>query len=300
MIKQLMKKFYGYTMRNNNELGIYVKQIAEYPLLTKEGEIELAKKIEEGDFIAKEKLINSNLRLVISIAKKYINHGLQLSDLIQEGNLGLIRAVEKFDWKRGYKFSTYAVYWITQRIIRAISNKTDNIRIPVHITEIINSIKRTRQNMIKENNTEPTLQEISDKVKIPLDKIILVLRALKTSKTMSLSSPVFNNINFTTNFTLEDQTSIIDNINLDRELLIRKINKILIKYTLDKKNGISERDRQIYISKMGLGDLRDSRILDDVGHDYNLTRERIRQITSMITNKIRKNKKLKNMYKTIR
>jgi len=290
---------------NENDLGVYLNQISKYPLLSLEEEKECGRKIKEGDMIAKEKLINANLRLVISVAKRYTNYNLPFLDLIQEGNIGLMRAAEKFEVEKEFKFSTYAVYWIRQKMVRAIENKTKNIRIPTHVLEIINTAYKTKKNILAESKKEPTLQEISDKINISKDKIINALNASKISNTISLNDPIFNDIGHKAHNTLEDVTcrnfsADLDTVNLDRRLFLDTIFKLLDSYILREKNGISKRDKKIYIMRMGLNESKDFKTLEEVGREFNLTRERIRQITKKITRKIRKSKELKNIYRTMK
>lgn len=291
--------------KNENDLVVYLNQISKYPLLSLKEEKDCGRKIKKGDIIAKEKLINANLRLVISIAKKYTNHGLPFLDLIQEGNIGLMRATEKFKVEKGFRFSTYAVFWIRQKIVRAIENKTKNIRIPTHILQLINTAYTAKKKIFEENKKEPTLQEISNKINIPKDRLINALNALKTSNTISLNDFVFNDTKYKAHVTLEDTmcdkiSTNLDTVNLDRRLFLDTIFKLLDSYILREKNGISKRDKEIYIMRMGLNESEDFKTLEEVGKKFNLTKERIRQITGYITRKIRKNKELKNIYRTMK
>ncbi|MGN0504947.1 MAG: RNA polymerase sigma factor RpoD [Lachnospiraceae bacterium] len=254
----------------------YLKEIGSYPLLTMEEEIELAKKIEQGDEQAKNMLAESNLRLVVSIAKRYVGRGLSFLDLIQEGNLGLMKAAEKFDYNKGYKFSTYATWWIRQAITRAIADQSRTIRIPVHMSEVINKTYRVSRTLMQELGREPSEQEIADVMKLPLEKVREILKV--SADPISLDSPIGE----------EDDSHLGDFIKDDRimgpeeaasyAMLQDQISKLL--------DTLTEREQRVLILRFGLKDGR-SRTLEEVGKEFNVTRERIRQIEAKALRKLR-------------
>ena len=282
-------------------LNIYIKQIFKYPLLSEEEEKECAIEIEKGNNYYKEKLINSNLRLVIDIAKKYNNKGLPLQDLIQEGNIGLMKAADKFDIKHKCRFSTYATWWIRQKICRAIYDKSRIIRIPVCAIEIISKIKKAEKYLFDKNKKIPSIKEISKKINIPEYRIEQILKAVKSCTTISLSTPIYDNENKRKNVFLEEcieDESDID-LSLDIELLLNEINKTIDNYDSKGESRVCDRDKKIYKIRSGLGEIRDSQTLEDVGNGFSLTKERIRQIQLRIGKKIKDNDKLKSMYMDI-
>jgi len=254
----------------------YLKEIGDYPLLTMEEEVELAEKIAKGDEIAKRMLAESNLRLVVSIAKRYVGRGLSFLDLIQEGNLGLIKAVEKFDHTKGYKFSTYATWWIRQAITRAIADQSRTIRIPVHMSEIINKTYRVSRTLMQELGREPSEQEIANVMNLPVDKVREILKV--SADPISLDSPIGE----------EDDSHLGDFIKDDRimgpeeaaayAMLRDQIAKLL--------ETLTEREQRVLTLRFGLQDGR-SRTLEEVGKEFNVTRERIRQIEAKALRKLR-------------
>lgn len=254
----------------------YLKEIGDYPLLTLEEEIDLAERIQSGDEIAKRHLAESNLRLVVSIAKRYVGRGLSFLDLIQEGNLGLIKAVEKFDHTKGYKFSTYATWWIRQAITRAIADQSRTIRIPVHMSEVINKTYRVSRTLMQELGREPSEQEIADVMDLPVDKVREILKV--SADPISLDSPIGE----------EDDSHLGDFIKDDRimgpeeaaayAMLQDQIGKLL--------ETLTEREQRVLTLRFGLQDGR-SRTLEEVGKEFNVTRERIRQIEAKALRKLR-------------
>ena len=254
----------------------YLKEIGDYPLLTMEEEIELAQRIEKGDENAKQILAESNLRLVVSIAKRYVGRGLSFLDLIQEGNLGLIKAVEKFDHNKGYKFSTYATWWIRQAITRAIADQSRTIRIPVHMSEVINKTYRVSRTLMQELGREPSEQEIANVMNLPIEKVREILKI--SADPISLDSPIGE----------EDDSHLGDFIKYDRivgpeeaaaySMLQEQIKKLL--------ETLTEREQRVLTLRFGLQDGR-SRTLEEVGKEFNVTRERIRQIEAKALRKLR-------------
>jgi RNA polymerase primary sigma factor len=286
-----------------DKLGTYSKQISKYPLLSKEEEIKLTKEYKKGNYKAREKLITSNLRLVISIANRYKDRGLLIDDLIEEGNLGLMKAVERFDETKGFKFSTYAVWWIHQTISRALQEKIRDIKIPVYLQEIINSTIRNTKKLQEKNKKIPTLDEISKSSGISIHNIKRGLEAYRVCTTVSLSDPIFNDINYKKIFPFESTIYIKNSCNyLDKKKLLNKISIKLDEFVNRKEDNISKRDKDIYIMRIGMGvnEINDLETLQIVADKYNLSRERIRQIVYSVNNKIKEDKELKKIYKDIK
>ncbi len=262
----------------DDSVKIYLQQIGRVKLLTADEEIDLAKRIAEGDELAKQKLIQANLRLVVSIAKKYIGRGLSFLDLIQEGNLGLIRAAEKFDYKRGFKFSTYATWWIQQSITRGIADKSRTIRLPVHMIETIGKLKRVSREMTLELGRTPTKEELAQKLGISLAKLRLVLKA--TQSTISLETPLNTKEeaskigDFLVDETMEAPDSRVSN-----ESLVSELEKIL--------STLRPRERDVLKLRFGLND-GNKRTLEEIGQLFGVSRERVRQIETRALNKLRK------------
>ncbi len=250
---------------------LYLRSIGRVPLLTREDEVRLAKRIEQNDMSAKNALIEANLRLVVSIAKRYTGRGLTLLDLIQEGNMGLIRAVEKFDWRRGFKFSTYATWWIRQAITRALADQSRTIRIPVHMVERMNRVARAKRSLLQKNNREPSAEEIGELVEMPAKKVEEILKL--GQEPVSLEAPVGGEEG--------DGASLGDFIEdsaTDRPLEI-VANRIRDKDLLKVLDSLGWRERKVIELRYGLGD-KGPMTLEDIGHEVGVTRERVRQIES--------------------
>ncbi|HQE49735.1 MAG TPA: RNA polymerase sigma factor RpoD [Fervidobacterium sp.] len=255
---------------------MYLREIGKVSLLTKEEEVELAKRIEAGDEEAKKKLIEANLRLVVSIAKKYIGRGLSFLDLIQEGNLGLIRAVEKFDYRKGFKFSTYATWWIRQAITRAIADQARTIRIPVHMVETINKLIRVSRQLVQQLGREPTVEEIAQALELPPEKVEDIQRIAQ--KPVSLETPIGEEEDSQLGDFIEDEDSPDPEEATASQLLREQLEEML--------GELTEREREVLRLRFGLEDGR-SHTLEEVGKRFNVTRERIRQIEAKALRKLR-------------
>lgn len=262
----------------DDSVKIYLQQIGRVKLLTSEEEIELAKRIAEGDEKAKAQLVKANLRLVVSIAKKYIGRGLSFLDLVQEGNLGLIRAAEKFDYKRGFKFSTYATWWIQQSITRGIADKSRTIRLPVHMIETIGRLKKVMRDMTHELNRAPTKEELAGRMGISLSKLRLVLKA--TQSTISLETPLHTkDENSKIGDFLVDESMESPDSRVSQENLVEELDKIL--------DHLRPRERDVLKLRFGLNDGH-KRTLEEIGQLFGVSRERVRQIETRALNKLRK------------
>ena len=259
-----------------DSLQLFLNEAGRYPLLTAAEEVELAKLIERGDVAAKNRMINSNLRLVVSIAKKYQGHGLSLLDLIQEGIIGLIRAVEKFDWRRGYKFSTYATWWIRQAVARAIADKGRTIRMPVHVVEKLNKINRSERKLRGELAREPTALEIAVDLGLTVEEVEQIKRSAQTP--VSLEKPVGDEDESEFGHFLTDESEPLPDEAAEVALRRDALRSIL--------GALSPRERQVLELRYGL-DGRQPRTLDEVGRAFNVTRERIRQIEHQSLKKLR-------------
>ena len=257
-------------------IKMYLREIGQIPLLNYEEEIELAQKVLEGDDDAKQKLIESNLRLVVSIAKKHTNRGLKMLDLIQEGNMGLMKAVEKFEYEKGFKFSTYATWWIRQAITRAIADQGRTIRIPVHKIETINKIKKESRIILQETGKEPTAEELSKKLELPVDKVKAILEM--NQDPISLETPVGS----------EEDSELGDFVEDDKFLNpYDATTRVLLKEQLDEVlKTLNEREEMVLRYRYGLDD-GSPKTLEEVGKIFNVTRERIRQIEVKALRKLR-------------
>lgn len=279
-IEDLKKELEALTMLTEGSVSdpvrMYLKEIGRIPLLNFDEEIELAKRVEKGDFEAKKKLINSNLRLVVSIAKKYIGRGLSLLDLIQEGNQGLIRAVEKYDWRRGFKFSTYATWWIRQSVTRAIADQARTIRIPVHMVENINRFLRSQRKLMQELGREPTPEEVANVLGIDPEKALEIIKI--SQNPASLEAPVGDEEDSRLGDFIHDSSAPTLFDSASRELLKEQVNQVL--------STLTEREKKVLELRFGLDDGR-SRTLEEVGKEFKVTRERIRQIEAKALRKLR-------------
>ena len=255
---------------------MYLKEIGKVPLLNAEREIELAKRMEEGDEEAKKELAEANLRLVVSIAKRYVGRGMLFLDLIQEGNLGLIKAVEKFDYHKGYKFSTYATWWIRQAITRAIADQARTIRIPVHMVETINKLIRVSRQLLQELGREPLPEEIAKELDMPVDRVREILKI--SQEPVSLETPIGEEEDSHLGDFIQD-----DNVPVPAEAAAQTLLKEQLDEVLDT---LTEREQKVLRLRFGMNDGR-ARTLEEVGKEFDVTRERIRQIEAKALRKLR-------------
>ena len=272
----------------DDPVRMYLKEIGQVKLLSAEEEVELAKKVAEGDQKAKNKLTEANLRLVVSIAKKYSGRGLHILDLIQEGNTGLIRAVDKFDWTKGNKFSTYATWWIRQAITRAIADQARTIRVPVHMVEVINKATRCNRKLVQELGREPTVEEIAAELGLPVEKIIEANRT--AADTLSLDTPVGDEEDTSIGSFVEDERTPGPADATSNALLAEALKEIL--------DTLTEREADVLRMRFGMYDGR-THTLEEVGQNFGVTRERIRQIENKAIRKLRhpsRAKKIKDFY----
>lgn len=272
----------------DDPVRMYLKEIGQVKLLTAEEEIELAKRVSEGDKKAKDRLTEANLRLVVSIAKKYSGRGLHILDLIQEGNMGLIRAVDKFDYTKGNKFSTYATWWIRQAITRAIADQARTIRVPVHMVEVINKATRCNRKLVQELGREPTLEEIAAELNLPIEKIIEANRT--AADTLSLDMPVGDEEDTTIGSFVEDDNTPGPVDATSNAMLSEALTEIL--------GTLTEREADVLRMRFGMYDGR-THTLEEVGQIFGVTRERIRQIENKAIRKLRhpsRAKKIKDFY----
>ena len=270
----------------DDPVKIYLKEIGRVPLLTTEEEIELAQRMAKGDSYAKKRLSEANLRLVVSIAKKYVGRGMQFLDLIQEGNLGLIKAVEKFDYTKGFKFSTYATWWIRQAITRAIADQARTIRIPVHMVETITKVKKVSSQLLHENGHDPTPEEIADKLNMPVDKVHEIMRVAQDP--VSLETPIGEEEDSHLGDFIQD-----DNVPVPADAAAFTMLKEQLE---DVLSTLTDREQKVLRLRFGLDDGR-ARTLEEVGKEFNVTRERIRQIEAKALRKLRhpsRSRKLKD------
>ena len=272
----------------DDPVRMYLKEIGQIKLLTADEEVALAKRVSEGDQAAKDKLTEANLRLVVSIAKKYSGRGLHILDLIQEGNTGLIRAVDKFDWTKGNKFSTYATWWIRQAITRAIADQARTIRVPVHMVEVINKATRCNRKLVQELGREPTVEEIAAELNLPVEKIIEANRT--AADTLSLDTPVGDEEDTSIGSFVEDERTPGPADATSNALLAEALKEIL--------DTLTEREADVLRMRFGMYDGR-THTLEEVGQNFHVTRERIRQIENKAIRKLRhpsRAKKIKDFY----
>lgn len=270
----------------NDPVRMYLKEIGRVPLLSAAEEIELAKKIEDGDEEAKRRLAEANLRLVVSIAKRYVGRGMLFLDLIQEGNMGLIKAVEKFDYNKGYKFSTYATWWIRQAITRAIADQARTIRIPVHMVETINKLIRVQRQLLQDLGREPTPEEVSKEMDLTPDKVREILKIAQ--EPVSLETPIGEEDDSHLGDFIEDQEALAPSDAAAYELLKEQLEDVL--------DTLTDREENVLRLRFGLDDGR-TRTLEEVGKVFGVTRERIRQIEAKALRKLRhpsRSKRLKD------
>ena len=265
---------------------MYLKEIGKVPLLSAEEEIEYAQRMEEGDEEAKKRLAEANLRLVVSIAKRYVGRGMQFLDLIQEGNLGLIKAVEKFDYRKGYKFSTYATWWIRQAITRAIADQARTIRIPVHMVETINKLVRVQRQLLQELGREPSPEEIAETMDIPVERVREIQKI--SQEPVSLETPIGEEEDSHLGDFIQD-----DNVPVPAEAAA---STLLKEQLVEVLGTLTDREQKVLRLRFGMGDGR-ARTLEEVGKEFNVTRERIRQIEAKALRKLRhpsRSRKLKD------
>ena len=255
---------------------MYLKEIGKIDLLSSEEELELAKRIAEGDEEAKKRMVEANLRLVVSVAKHYLGRGMQLLDLIQEGNMGLLKAVDKFDYTKGYKFSTYATWWIRQSITRAVADQARTIRIPVHMVETINRVSRTSRALVQELGREPTLQEISSRLGIDEDKIAEVMKIAQDP--VSLETPVGEEDDSHLGDFIQDSDAAEPAESASYNMLRQQLNEVM--------QTLSPRECKVLRLRFGLEDGR-AHTLEEVGKEFDVTRERVRQIEAKALRKLR-------------
>ena len=273
-------------INTDDPVRMYLREIGKIQLLSYDEELELAKRILKGDEEAKQKLAESNLRLVVSIAKKYVGRGLLFLDLIQEGNMGLIKAVEKFDYTKGYKFSTYATWWIRQAITRAIADQARTIRIPVHMVETINKLIRTSRNLLQQMGREPTPEEIAKEMEIPVEKVVEIQKIAQDP--VSLETPIGEEEDSHLGDFIQDEDSPAPHDAASYTLLKEQLEEVM--------NTLTPREAKVLKLRFGLEDGK-SRTLEEVGKEFNVTRERIRQIEAKALRKLRhpsRSKKLRD------
>jgi len=268
------------SINTDDSVKIYLQQIGKIPLLNAEQELEVAKKIKEnGDTTAINKLINANLRLVVSIAKKYIGRGLSFLDLIQEGNMGLMKAAERFDYSKGYKFSTYATWWVQQAITRAIADKSRMIRLPVHMIEMLSKIKKATIDLTTENGVAPSREDIAQRLGISMNKLASLIKSAQD--TISIESPT----------TSKDDTGKLGDLIVDESTLspdTKVTNDSLLTDVRRMLNQLSPKERDVLIMRYGLDDDGVKKTLEEIGSRYNVSRERIRQIENRAISKLKK------------
>ncbi|MDR2524423.1 MAG: RNA polymerase sigma factor RpoD [Candidatus Nomurabacteria bacterium] len=276
----------------DDSVRMYLREIGKIPLLTQEEEMKLAKQVVKGNKKAKDKMAEANMRLVVSIAKRYSGRGLDFLDLIQEGNTGLLRAVEKFDPEKGFKFSTYATWWIRQAITRAIADQARTIRIPVHMVETINKLLRTQRRMTQELNREPSIDELAREMDMEPDKIKYVIKIKQdiSSLDATIGRDSDDEDSALGNF-VEDDNAVKPEDAAAQQLLKEQISEIL--------HNLSDREQKILRMRFGLDGGR-SHTLEEVGQEFDVTRERIRQIEAKAINKLRRHKDIQRLHEYIK
>ena len=270
----------------DDPVKVYLKEIGRVPLLSADEEVDLAQKMADGDISARKRLAEANLRLVVSIAKRYVGRGMQFLDLIQEGNLGLIKAVEKFDYTKGFKFSTYATWWIRQAITRAIADQARTIRIPVHMVETINKVKKVSSQLLHKNGHDPSAEEIAYELDMPVDKVREIIRVAQ--EPVSLETPIGEEEDSHLGDFIPDDEALAPDDAASHILLKEQLSNVL--------STLTDREEKVLRLRFGLEDGR-ARTLEEVGKEFNVTRERIRQIEAKALRKLRhpsRSKKLKD------
>ena len=268
------------SVNSDDSVKIYLRQIGKIPLLSASEELDLAKKIQEAhDAFSKDVLVNANLRLVVSIAKKYIGRGLSFLDLIQEGNVGLIKAAGRFDYKKGYKFSTYATWWIQQSITRAIADKARIIRLPIHMIDSISKIRRTTIELTTELGRTPTKQEIAYRLGLPVSKLTSIIKSAQSTVSMDTPATSDDDSSKIADFIVDNSTITPDG-KVSQENLLEDTRKIL--------NQLSQKERDVLILRYGLDNNGMKKTLDEIGSQYGVSRERIRQIETRAISKLKK------------
>ncbi len=268
------------SINSDDSVKIYLRQIGKIPLLTNEEELELAKRIQEKkDSFAKDILVNANLRLVVSIAKKYIGRGLSFLDLIQEGNVGLIKAAGRFDYRKGYKFSTYATWWIQQSITRAIADKARIIRLPIHMIDSISKIRKATIDLTSELGRTPSKQEIAYRMGISVQKLTSIIKSAQSTISMDTPATSDEDSSKIADF-IVDNSTITPDSRVSQDNLLEDIRKIL--------NQLSQKERDVLILRYGLDNNGSKKTLDEIGTQYGVSRERIRQIETRAISKLKK------------
>ena len=270
----------------DDPVRMYLKEIGTVPLLSSEEEAELAKKKQEGDEYAKQKLIEANLRLVVSIAKRYTGRGMSFLDLVQEGNLGLIKGVEKFDYTKGFKLSTYATWWIRQSVTRALADQARTIRVPVHMVETINKMSKMQRKLTLELGYEPSVTELADALEMSEEKVMEIMQIAR--EPASLETPIGEEDDSNLGDFVADNNVLTPEVNVESVMLREQINLLL--------GDLKERERQVIVLRFGLEDGH-PRTLEEVGREFHVTRERIRQIEAKALRKLRnpvRSKKIKD------
>ena len=275
----------------SDSVRVYLKEIGEIPLMSAEEEYETAKAAAEGDPDAKERMISSNLRLVVSIAKDYTNRVLSLQDLIQEGNLGLIHAVDKYDYSKGFRFSTYATWWIKQAIARAIANQSRDIRLPVHLTEQINRINRAQRTLMQELGRDPTVEEIAAQFEGMTPQRVQELQKLALDP-VSLETPAGDEETSTLGDFVQDENAISPEMYAENEVIREQVDKML--------KELPEREEQIIRMRFGLDGTGRQKTLEEVGRNWNVTRERIRQLEAKALRRLQMQLKMKKEYRDLK